>query len=199
MTLLLPAQASVLLALFALCRLGAAQPIEVIVQKQGERIVIDVKASAAVDAGCAWSVLTDYDHMHEFISNIKASSVTSRQGNAWEVDQTTEARLAFLHFSFHALRAIELEPDKREIRARLIKGDFKSYEYTTRVIDHGGNSVSMTHHGEYVPDRWVPPVIGPDVIRSATHKQYEELLVEMLKRHQAGGSGGPPCGGARTH
>ena len=194
MTLSPPVRASAVLVLCALCRTAGAQTIEVAVQKQGERIVIDVKASAAVDAACAWSVLTDYDHMHEFISNIKASSVTSRQGNAWEVDQTTEARIAFLSFKFHAVRAVELEPDRREIRAHLIKGDFKSYEYTTRLIDHGGSSVSMTHHGEYVPDRWVPPVIGPDVIRSATHKQYEELVGEMVKRHRTGGA---PCGGAK--
>jgi hypothetical protein len=160
-----------------------AQPIEVRVEKRGPEVIVDVEATVAAGAAHAWAVLTDYDHMAEFVSTLKSSSVISRRGNALEVAQTGEAKRAFLHFTFSSVRAVELVPHK-EIRSRLISGDFKSYVFTTRIVDQGATTL-IEHHGEYVPNTWVPPGIGPTLIRDETMKQYGELIAEMLKRQRA--------------
>lgn len=33
--------------------------------------------------------------------------------------------------------------------------------------------------------RWVPPGIGPALIKDETTRQYEELIAEMLRRERA--------------
>jgi hypothetical protein len=165
-----------------------AQPIEVRVEKRGEMVVVDVEASVAAAPRLAWAVLTDYDHMASYLSMLKSSAVLRRDGNTLQVEQTGEAHRAFLHFTFRSLRAVELSPLK-EIRSHLISGDFKTYVFTTRLVDLG-NRTQISHHGEYVPVNWVPPGIGPALIKEETTKQYQELIAEMLRRELAAAS--PP-------
>lgn len=173
-----------LLAALCLYRLDTrAQPIEVQVDMRGERVVVDVQATVAAVPADAWAVLTDYDHMARYVSALKSSSVVNKYGNVLEVEQTGIARVGFMNFSFYSLRAVHLTPEK-EIRSQLIRGDFKSYEFTTRIVDKGANSL-IIHHGEYVPNSWVPPGVGPSLIKAQTAKQYEELVAEILARRRA--------------
>ena len=171
-------------ALATACALATAQPISVKVQRQGELVVIDVEATAAVAPAVAWAVLTDYDQMPRYMTALKSSRMTRTGPNTLEVEQVAQAKVAFVNVTLHSHRAVELVPMK-EVRSRLISGDFKSYEFTTRIQDKG-NSTLITHHGEYVPKSWLPPMIGPAVIQSQTERQYEEIIAEMLRRQ--GGS-----------
>ena len=168
-----------------------AQPIDVRVDRRGELVVVDVEATVAAAPQRVWAVLTDYDHMASYLSMLKSSAIVARDGNTLQVEQTGEAHRAFLHFTFRSLRAVELVPGK-EIRSHLISGDFKSYVFTTRIAEKGAQ-VQISHHGEYVPTRWVPPGIGPALIKGETTRQYEELIAEMLRRERAGtpAPGGP--------
>ncbi len=85
-----------------------------------------------------------------------------------------------MSFSFAATRAVELLPI-REIRSHLIKGEFKPYESTTRLVEEPSGTL-IVHHGEYVPTEWMPPLIGPAIIESQTRKQYEEFIAEIMRR-----------------
>lgn len=162
-----------------------AQPIDVNVDLRGELVVVDVKATVRVKHGVAWAVLTDYEHMAQYVSNLKTSVVRKRNGNHLEVEQTGEARRGPLTFAFSTVRAVELT-EPREIHSTLVRGEFKSYEFTTRLsAEPDGNVVVISHHGEYVPNRWVPPLIGPSLIESETRKQYGELIAEMTRRQAA--------------
>lgn len=160
---------------------AAAQPVAVTVQTQGERVILDVSAPLAVRHEIAWAVLTDYEHMAQFVSTLKSSAVLDRRGNRLEVEQHGEARRGPLHFSFATVRAVELV-DEHEIRSQLIRGDFKSYEFVTRLVTDASGAITIVHHGEYVPTTWVPPIIGPALIESGTRAQYEELIAEMTRR-----------------
>jgi hypothetical protein len=155
-----------------------AQPVDVTVHMQGERVTIDVTAQVAASHAVAWSVLTDYDHMADYVSTLKSSKILSRKANELEVAQTGEAHRAFLHFSFSTVEFI----GESEIHSHLIRGDSKSYEFTTRLIDGTGDTLRIVHHGEYVPKRWVPPIVGPAMIETETRKQYADLLAEMSRR-----------------
>ena len=161
----------------------AAQDVKVKVQRQGEAIVVDVEATVAAPVRAAWSVFTDYDHMASFITNIKHSKVVVRDGNVLQVEQTGETRVAFMRFGFEAVRAVELVP-MQEIRSRLVSGDFKAYSSTTRVAATPSGA-KISHHGEYVPKSWMPPLIGPAMIESETRKQYQEFIAEIERRSAA--------------
>jgi hypothetical protein len=173
-----------LLAAFAFAPQAQTPGPEVAVRLVGERVIVDVTVQVPTKRAAAWAVLTDYEHMAGYVSNLKSSAVLSRQGNLLQVEQSGEARRAFLSFAFTTVRSVELFPEQ-EIRSRLLRGDFKSYEFTTRLHGEPDGRTTITHHGEYVPLRWVPPVIGPSLIEAETRKQYAELIAEMLRR--AGG------------
>ncbi len=153
------------------------------VQRRGDTIVVDVEAPVTAPSKQAWLVLTDYEHMASFISNLKLSVVVSRAANHLEVRQVGEARKGPLTFAFETVRGVDLVPE-REIHSQLISGDFKSYEFTTQIVEQGNRTVIL-NHGEYVPNRWVPPVIGPAMIAAETRKQYAEIRAEIMRRAAA--------------
>jgi Polyketide cyclase / dehydrase and lipid transport len=160
-----------------------SQPVTVRVERQGDEIVIDVEAKVQVPVKQAWAVLTDYANMASFVSALKSSSIVQQRGNSLQVAQAGEQHHGPFSFAFNTVRAVELVPDK-EVRSRLVKGSFKSYEATTRLVSQGATTL-IVHHGRYVPDTWVPPFIGPTVIRDKAAEQYAELITEMLKRYSA--------------
>ncbi|MDE1929458.1 MAG: SRPBCC family protein [Burkholderiales bacterium] len=164
---------------------AAPPPLVVDVDKEGPRIIIDVQARVAADPQLTWQVLTDYDHMADFLSLLQSSHVVAGSGPALEVEQVGQAHRAFLHYTFHSRLAIGLDVDRHRIEGHLIDGDFKRFDFWTRVtaLDDGGSLI--THHGEYIPDAWVPPGIGPVLIRAETRRQYEELIAEVLRRRDA--------------
>jgi ribosome-associated toxin RatA of RatAB toxin-antitoxin module len=156
------------------------QEASVQVQKRGATVVIDVDMPVAAAPATAWAVLTDYDDMATFLSNLSSSKVVERRGETLHVAQSGSTKVAFMTFSFAAVRAVDLVP-MSEIRSSLVSGDFKSYASTTRLLDVP-KGVRVVHHGEYVPKAWLPPMVGISVIESETKKQFAEFAVEMLKR-----------------
>ena len=172
------------LALLVFGTAGAvAQEVTVRVQRHGESVVVDVEAHVPGALRDAWAVFTDYENMAGFISNLTASKVLSRRDNALEVMQAGRTKVGFMSFGFEAVRAVELLP-MREIRSSLVSGDFKSYESTTSMAPTAGGT-QVRHHGEYVPKKWLPPLIGPAMIEHETKKQYLEFAAEIERRSAA--------------
>ena len=158
----------------------ADDPISVKVDRRGETVVIDVEVKIDATVAEVWGVMTDYDRMADFISTMKSSKVMTRHGNSLEVAQSGETKVAFMKFKFTGVRGIELLP-KSEIRSRLIEGDFKSFQSTTRLVE-SGEGMKIVHHGEYVPKSWLPPLIGPAIIEGGTRRHYTEVIAEVRRR-----------------
>jgi hypothetical protein len=170
------------LAILPLAGLQAAvdEDIEVRVKKDGAEVAVDVDCPVNASVAVTWEVLTDYDHMSEFLSNVQSSSVQSRDGHTLQVYQKGKATRGLLSISFENLREVVLVPF-HEIRSRLISGDMKASAFTTRVVD-GGTLVHIINSGRYTPKIWVPPLIGPALIEAETRKHFGELRTEILRR-----------------
>ena len=166
------------------CAPALAQPderdIAVHIQQDGARIIVDVQLPVAATAIETWAVVTDYDHMASFVSNLESSRIIERAGNTLTIEQKGRASRGPLTFAFQNVREIILTPP-REIRSRLISGNLEASEFTTRVVDHGA-SAEIVNHGEFIPKIWVPPIIGPALIEAETRKQFAELRAEILRR-----------------
>jgi uncharacterized protein YndB with AHSA1/START domain len=132
-------EASVLAALLAVLlasawSLNADQDIVVHVQKDGQIIMVDVDCPVDAPRSIVWEVLTDYDHMAQFVSNLEYSGVDDRVDNVLRVHQKGKASRGPLTLKFDNVREIELVPD-HEIRSRLISGDLKASDFTTRIVE----------------------------------------------------------------
>ncbi len=168
---------------------NADQDIAVHALKDGLEIAVDVDCPVDAPWSVVWDVLTDYDHMAQFISNLEISDVTAREDNVLRVHQKGKASRGFLSLSFDNVREIELVP-YREIRSRLVTGDLKTSEFTTRIVDVASR-IHIVNNGRYTPKLWVPPVIGPMLIEAETRKQFGEIRSEILRRSEHR-DGAPP-------
>jgi hypothetical protein len=156
------------------------QDIVVHVQMDGQVVVVDVDCPVNAPWSVVWEVLTDYDHMAQFISNLEYSGIEERADNVLRVRQTGKAARGPLTLKFDNVREIELVP-YREIRSRLISGDLKASDFVTRIVDVAAR-VHIVNSGRYTPNIWVPPVIGPALIEAETQKQFGQIRTEILRR-----------------
>lgn len=177
---LLAALPALPLVLAAPARAAAAEDVTVRAQRRDRLVVLDVEAVVAAPPDIVWAVLTDYERMAAYMSVVKSSTVTRRDGDRLEVAQSIEARFGPFKFSSSSVRAVALVP-QREIRSTLVSGDFDTFEGTTRLVERGAQT-AIVNHSEYTPKAWIPPLVGTGAIESETKKQYEQLLAEMLRR-----------------
>jgi len=181
-----PASACVVAALFlaiaptAGWSAGDTADIVVHARRDGSAVVVDVDCPVHAPRAVIWDVLTDYDNMPRFISNLEQSVVRIRTGDRLLVYQKGKASRGPLTFPFENVRDIELVP-QREIRSRMVSGNAAPAEFSTRIEDRG-TVLHIIHGGRYTPDIWVPPVIGPSLIEMETRKQYGEIRDEILRR-----------------
>jgi hypothetical protein len=161
--------------------LAVDQDIQVHVKKDGAEIAVDVDVPVNASLAVAWEVLTDYDHMTEFITNLQSSNVQARDGQTLQVYQKGKAERGLLSITFENVREVQLIP-YQEIRSRLISGDLKASQFTTRVVDDG-TLIHIINSGRYTPKIWVPPIIGPALIEAETRKQFGEIRGEILRRN----------------
>ncbi len=155
--------------------------IVVQVRKDGATIIVDVEMVVQASPLATWDVLTDYDHMAQFVANVHSSRITNRNGNTLVVAQKSSTSFGLLNFSFDNVREVELVPHS-EIRSKLISGDMKASAFTTRLVSDGGGVTRVINHGEFVPTMWVPPVIGTAFLAAETRRQFIELRNEIARR-----------------
>jgi len=161
--------------------LDTDQDIVVHVQMDGQIVAVDVDCPVDAPWSVVWEVLTDYDHMTQFISNLEYSGVDDRVDTVLRVHQKGKASRGILTLRFDNVREIELVPH-REIRSRLISGDLKASDFVTRIVEVGAR-VHIVNSGRYTPNIWVPPFIGPALIEAEIKKQFGEFRTEILRRN----------------
>jgi hypothetical protein len=161
---------------------AADEDIVVHARKDGAEVVVEVDCPVRAPVLAVWDVLTDYDNMSRFISNLQYSGIEGRVDNVLKVRQFGKASRGPLTITFDNVREVELRPFT-EVRSRLISGDLKASAFTTRLVDVDG-LVHIVNSGRYTPKIWVPPVIGPALIEEETRKQFGEIRTEILRRSE---------------
>jgi uncharacterized protein YndB with AHSA1/START domain len=157
----------------------AADPA-VKVRKSGELVVIDVSMTVPASPQETWNVLTDYDHMAQFVPNLQASSIVARTDRALQVEQKGSISFGPFSIPFESVREIELKPFA-EIRSHAISGSLGYSTAVTRLAPED-DGVRVSYHSESVPNVWVPPGVGPRAVAKQTRIQFEMLRNEILKR-----------------
>ncbi len=150
------------------------------VHRKGQDVLVDVDCPVDAHASVVWEVLTDYDHMAQFVSNLEYSRVEDTAGSRLRVHQIGKASRGPLTFRFDNVREVELVPN-REIRSHLIAGDLKASNFVH--ANRGGcHTRAYRSQRPLQPNLWVPPIIGPALIAAETRKQFGEIRTEILRR-----------------
>ena len=136
---------------------------------------------APVPPAVAWQVLTDFEHMADFVPNLSMSRIVERQDARLTVHQKGVGRYGPFSAEFESLREIHLVP-LREIRSHGVGGNIQQIDSLMR-IDPEGSGTRLHYHSEALPGFWLPPLIGPAVARHETAEQFAAMIREMQRRH----------------
>lgn len=174
-------------ALLLLAPLGAPEvaanesgDIQVAVVVRGDTVVIDADVDFAAPRLLVWSVLTDFERLPGFISNLKTSRVVQREGERVQVEQGGIAHFGPLEFAFRSLREFTLHPPEG-FETRQIAGNLKRYEARTRLAETArGTHVHV--HAEAVPDTFLPLELGKGHVAAETREHFAEMRTEVRRR-----------------
>lgn len=160
---------------------ASAGKLAIQVERQGE--FVSVRASAVLDADAltAWEVLTDYDHLAEFIPDMKSSRVLRRDGDRAVVEQKGELGFLFFSRAIDVTIAVSEEPLRR-IVARAIAGNLKDME-ASYELTASANGMELGYRGRFVPDFFLPPLIGMPLVRRSLERRLRAMVDEIERRY----------------
>ncbi|MGA9396209.1 MAG: SRPBCC family protein [Azonexus sp.] len=165
--------------------LGGEKDIAILVQKIDDAFIVDASLDVPAKLRNVWDVLTDFDHMPAFLSNLTSSSVVRREGNLLLVRQEGLARFGVFSFQFQSEREVRLEPMRR-IFSKSLAGSYKRMESETSLTPTG-QSVQVKYHAEIVPDSTLARMFGIPFMRHEVEEQFTFMLDEMKRRERPAG------------
>lgn len=159
------------------------EDIEVKVQITGENVIVDLSLLVPATRRQVWEVLTDFDHMSSFVSNLKESKVIGMSGSLQKIYQRGSASYGLIDFPFESTREMLLTPFDN-IRSHMVSGNMRKMEGTTQLLEEG-DQTRIIFHTDSILGSWIPPIAGKIFIEHETREQFREIRDEILKRKLA--------------
>lgn len=143
----------------------------------GKAYQIAASGTVAAAQAVAWRILTDYEHLADYVPDLKSARVLARDGDKVIVEQVGAAR--FLMFS-RAIRLVVLvhEQAPNKIEVSLIDGDMKAYRCSWELIPLDGGGTRVLYRAAIEPAFYVPAMIGTSLVR----KDIANMLTAVLRR-----------------
>jgi carbon monoxide dehydrogenase subunit G len=156
------------------------QGIGIAVEARGDLVIVDVNFTVPVTPGEAWMVLTDYDHMQDFLPNVQSSKIVESAGNKVHVAQQGKAYYGPLSFSYHLVQEVALKP-YTQMRSHAIGGSIKKADGFTQLIPEGSGT-RIVYHSESDPNLHLPRGIKQSFAAKATREHFENIKKEIMRR-----------------
>ena len=161
----------------------AVDDVSVRVEIQDGVVRIEAEAIIPASAREVWDVLTDFENLPRFISNITASKVLARHGNVVRVAQSGKGGFGPFTFEFQSVRELTLNPVEG-FESRMVEGNMKRFRGITRLESAAG-ATRIRYQSEAVPDTVLPLGLARSTIESETREHYLEIGREVLRRKAA--------------
>lgn len=166
----------------------AAQPgaprfelnVERVDDGEGDKVYrITSSGTVAAAPGVVWRILTDYQHLADYLPNLDSARVVSRDGDRVIVEQLGTARFLFFSQPIRILVQVhERAPDRIDIS--LIDGDMKVYRasWVLRPVA-GATGTRLEYSATIVPKFDVPGIVGTGTVRKDIAKMMAAVLLRL--------------------
>lgn len=152
-----------------------------------ERVESVIRITAAIEAGAppelCYSVLTDFDHLADFLPGLRSSRIVVRSGEPPRLRQVGRPVLGLSSLAVDVTLAFTLDPP-REFTFTQVAGNLRQMRGAWHVAGDAIHCV-INYRAEIEPNVWVPPLIGPLLIKQQVHRQIDALVAEIHRRAQA--------------
>lgn len=156
------------------------QDIAIAAEARGDLVIVDANFTVPVTPGEAWMVLTDYDHMADFLPNVRSSKIVESAGNRVHVAQQGKAYYGPLSFSYYLVQEVALKP-YTQIRSHAIGGTVKKADGYTWLIPEGSGT-RIVYHSVSKPNLHLPRGIKQSFAANATREHFENIKKEVMRR-----------------
>jgi ribosome-associated toxin RatA of RatAB toxin-antitoxin module len=133
----------------------------------------------------AWQVLTDYEHLPDFVPDLVSVRLLSRSGNVARIEQRSSAGFLFMSHTIRMLLQIEEVPYST-IDVALLEGDMRRYDThwdLEPVIGNGMTGTRVTFSGVMEPNFFVPPLFGRAIVEVNLKRTVEAVIAEIERRN----------------
>jgi ribosome-associated toxin RatA of RatAB toxin-antitoxin module len=140
---------------------------------------ITSSGSVAATPAAVWRILTDYDHLADYLPYLDSARVVSRNGDRIIVEQLGTARFLFFRQPIRLLVKVhERAPDRIDIG--LIDGDMKVYRASWQLSPLAGAAgTRLTYNATIVPKFHVPGIVGTGTVRRDVARMMAAVLLRL--------------------
>jgi ribosome-associated toxin RatA of RatAB toxin-antitoxin module len=130
-----------------------------------------------------WQVLTDYERLPQFVPNLLASKIVSRNGSDVTIAQKGYVRFLFI------VQEVDLTVRVREqpfsaLDISLVSGRMKQYASHWKVsaaTHNGAGGTRISYSGKLEPDFFVPPLLGAAILRRDVEGMLAAVIAEIAR------------------
>ena len=132
----------------------------------------------------AWQVLTDYEHLPDFVPDLVHSKVLARGRHAATVEQASHTGFLFLSRIVQMVVHIEERPFST-IDVALVSGDLRHYRAHWTLAEasrEGENGTLISYCGELAPKFYLPPMVGQPLVQAQVQRMVAAVMAEIEGR-----------------
>jgi hypothetical protein len=156
----------------------------------GGRLRLEGRFTTTASGAVAWSVLTDYDHIQDFVSSMRSSRVRCRGNGFLLVEQESMGKALFISRTLHLLLRVREEPRRSIAFEDVSRASFEHYEGSWSLKEAPGG-VEVTYRLAVKGGLMAPGF----VMRGAVRKMVGELLDQVRTEMSAAASGAAASSG----
>lgn len=155
-----------------------AVPPMVAVSSQDGEYSVHVQATVARAHAEVWALLTDYDHLTRLSDAIKESRRVPDDDRVLVDTITRSCRLFFCRTVRHRQLVEESPPDRVVATTVAEHSDLREGEVVW-LITAVGEQTRIDYYMTMRPAFFVPPLIGPAMVRAALREEAEALIAGL--------------------
>ena len=160
---------------------AADSPIRSVdVTYDGDTYVLNAAMFAPVPQSVAWDVLTDFDHMAQWVPNVEESKVLKRDDNSVTIEQHGVAKYGAVSFPYVTERKIDLKPPGA-IMSLQTKGSLRRVA-STLLLQTEGKGTRLIYHLEIEPSLLASALLSKEFLQHEFGEQFTAIIGEMVRR-----------------
>lgn len=160
--------------------LPSLSPIAVQATERDGHVLLSAQFSVPVSQAQAFSVLTDFDHMAEFMPNMSSSKVISRAASRLMVRQQGAVSLGLFTLALDSEREIELH-QMDEIIAHSLNASQGPFSSKMQLQGQEKETL-MLYQADWQPKSAFLASLGKSYLQEQVVQQFTAMQKEMIRR-----------------
>ena len=169
--------------LLAFASTAHAGDVTVVLSDSSHSCEVQGEFAVPVAREVAWAVLSDYDHIADFVTSMVSSRAERGRDGSLRVHQEATGRAMMLTRRVHVVLETREESFKRIAFTDVLAKDFTSYAGEWLIVPMPeSTSVYVTYHLAAEPKGTMARLFCRGVMRKTAQELLEQVRAEMLRR-----------------